>query len=63
VSGVVFLLLAVIISALGSLFVWFRHARPRSLENSVDSFSREMQALAPRETPTTEARRFRERQK
>lgn len=56
-------MLAVIISVLGSLFVWFRHARPRSLENSVDSFSREMQALAPRETPTTEARRFRERQK
>ncbi len=60
-SGVVFLLMAVVISVLGSVLVWRRHSTPRSAENSVESFSREMQALAPREMPTTESRRSRER--
>lgn len=60
-SGIVFLLMAVVISVLGSILVWRRHSAPRSAESSVESFSREMQALAPRETPTTESRRLRER--
>ncbi len=60
-SGALFLLLAVIFSLLGSLLIWMRNSKPKTLENSVDSFSKEMRALAPREMPTTDTSRPRER--
>ncbi len=60
-SGALFLLMAVIFSVAGSAFLWMRHSKPRSVEDGVDSFSKEMQALAPRDIPAIDSRRLRER--
>lgn len=46
-SNLVYLLLAVTISLVGSLVVWFRHRPPRSLEFGIDEFQKELEALAP----------------
>lgn len=50
-SNLVYLLLAVTFSLLGSLFVWYRHRQPRSLEYAIDEFQRELEALAPGQQP------------
>ena len=42
-----FLLLAVGISAIGSMVLVLRHRGPTSPRSSVDAFRREMEALAP----------------
>jgi hypothetical protein len=47
VSNLVYLLLAVTFSLLGSLLVWYRHRQPRSDEYGIHEFRRELQALAP----------------
>ena len=59
-SPVVFLLLVVVIVAVGSTVLYLRSRSPSSLESGIDNFQREMQALAPRdgEVPT---RRWRKR--
>lgn len=46
-SNLVYLLLAVTISLVGSLVVWFRHRPPRSFEFGIDEFQKELEALAP----------------
>jgi hypothetical protein len=45
-SAVFFLLLAVVISSVGCTAVYLRHRTPRSVESGIDSFRREMDALA-----------------
>lgn len=47
-SSLVYLLVAVALSIIGSLILWYRHRRPRSLEYGIDEFSRELRALAPK---------------
>jgi len=51
VSNLVYLLLAVAFSLIGSLFVWLRHRQPRSLEYGIDEFQRELNALSPEQPP------------
>lgn len=46
-----FLLLAALISCVGSAVLYLRQRQPTSVEASIDSFRREMQALAPRVAP------------
>jgi hypothetical protein len=46
-TSLLYLLIAVVLSGLGSLILWLRHRRPTSLESGIDSFSRELKALAP----------------
>ncbi|MEO7837029.1 MAG: hypothetical protein ABIS21_05255 [Acidimicrobiales bacterium] len=46
-TNLVYVLLAVTVSLLGSLVMWYRHRQPRSLEYGIDEFQRELQALAP----------------
>ena len=47
-TPLLFLLIAVGISVVGSFVLWLRYRqRPPSFESAVDAFSREMQALAP----------------
>jgi len=46
VSNLVFLLLAVAISVVGSLIVWYRNRKPTTFMSSIDSFQKEMTALA-----------------
>ncbi len=47
-SGLVFLLIAIGISVVGSLVLFARHRAPTSMEHGVTEFQREMRALAPR---------------
>lgn len=46
-SNLLYLLAAVGISVIGSVALWFRHRKPRSMEFGVDEFQRELKALAP----------------
>ncbi|HUF31787.1 MAG TPA: hypothetical protein VMN58_01105 [Acidimicrobiales bacterium] len=46
-GGLAFLVVAMLLSILGSFVLWLRHRKPTSLEHGIDSFSREMGALAP----------------
>ena len=46
-SNLLYLLVAVALSVIGSLALWYRHRKPRSLEYGVDEFQRELRALAP----------------
>jgi hypothetical protein len=47
VSAVWFLVAAVLISAIGSTVLVVRQRKPTGLHSSIDSFRREMDALAP----------------
>jgi hypothetical protein len=48
VSGLAFLVRAVLLSAVGSLVLWLRERTPTSTEHAIESFSRQMAALSPR---------------
>jgi hypothetical protein len=48
VSSLIYLFVAMTLSIVGSLILWYRHRRPRSLEYGIDEFSRELRALAPK---------------
>jgi hypothetical protein len=47
VSNLLYLLLAVVLSIVGSLVLWARNRQPRSIESGIEQFSRELRALAP----------------
>jgi hypothetical protein len=47
VNALVFLLFAVLLSALGSALLVLRQRKPTGVRSSVDTFRREMDALAP----------------
>jgi hypothetical protein len=47
VSNLLYLVIALALSAVGSLILWYRHRKPRSMEAGIDEFSRELKALAP----------------
>ena len=55
-SGVGCLLLAVIVSLVGSIIVWIRHRKPTHFMSSVDDFQREMDALSTPPVPSTPPR-------
>lgn len=44
-SQLLYLLAAIGISVIGSLIVYYRHGRPRSIEDGVQQFSRGLDAL------------------
>ena len=46
-GAVAFLLVAVVLSGLGSAILLLRQRKPTGVNNSVDMFRREMEALAP----------------
>jgi hypothetical protein len=52
-----FVLIAVAVSALGSLLLWGLHRRPRTFMSSIDEFQREMKALSHEEEQEEQARR------
>ena len=45
-GNVAFLLIVVVISGIGSLYVWLRQRKPTTFTSSIDQFQREMAALA-----------------
>jgi hypothetical protein len=61
-SAIVFLLLAVAIIVVGSIVVYLRQRTPSSLDSGIDSFKREMEALAVRDgdEPSRESHEARE---
>jgi hypothetical protein len=46
-TNLVYLGIAVVFSLLGSLILWLRHRKPRSMEAHMQRFARELEALAP----------------
>ncbi len=56
-NAVAFLMIAVVISVVGSAVLYLRSRTPSSLESGIDNFRREMEALAPRDEPPS-ARRW-----
>lgn len=50
-SNLAYLLIAVGASIIGSLFLWWRHRKPRAFMSSIDEFQREMDALAGDQEP------------
>ena len=48
-AAVAFLLLAVVIAAVGVTVLYLRNRPPSSFDASIDNFRREMEALAPRD--------------
>lgn len=44
-----FLMIAVVISVVGSTILYLRSRTPSSLDSGIENFRREMQALAPRD--------------
>jgi hypothetical protein len=48
---VIFLLFAVLASAVGVAAVLFRNRRPNSMEHSIEEFERGLRALAPEPSP------------
>lgn len=58
-SPVVFLLIVVVIVAVGSTVLYMRSRSPSSLDSGIDTFRREMQALAPRDDEIPPRRRRR----
>ena len=55
-SGVGFLLIAVVVSLVGSTIVWIRNRKPTHFMSSVDDFQREMDALSTPPVPSTPPR-------
>jgi hypothetical protein len=53
VSPVHFLVIALVIAAIGILVAVSRHRQPVKPESAMDAFRREMQALAPRDETTS----------
>ncbi|HEX2040589.1 MAG TPA: hypothetical protein VHF47_12765 [Acidimicrobiales bacterium] len=46
-SNLVYLLIAIGLSVVGSIVLWYRHSKPKSLEAGIDEFDRGLRALAP----------------
>ena len=46
-SNLLYLGIAIVISGLAILVLWYRNRKPRSLESGIEEFHRELRALAP----------------
>ena len=57
-SGLAFLLIAVVLSIVGSLVIWLISRKPTSWDSGINEFSRNMDALAPQDRPTSSGRRW-----
>jgi hypothetical protein len=56
VGAVAFLMIAVVISVVGSTILYLRSRTPSSLDSGIENFRREMQALAPRDEQVPQRR-------
>ena len=50
-SVLLYLLVAVLISLIGSMVLWLRARQPTSMDAGIEQFRRELQALAPDPPP------------
>jgi hypothetical protein len=60
VNALVFLLIALVLSGIGSAVLVLRNRRPTSVESGIDEFRREMNALAPPDRPRRPRQRERD---
>lgn len=56
-NQLVYLLVAVVLSAVGSGVLWYRHHKPKSVESGIAEFNKELRALSPEHRGTPEPRR------
>jgi hypothetical protein len=47
VNAIAFLLIVVVVCGIGGIVLWLQHREPNTLESGLESFRREMDALAP----------------
>jgi hypothetical protein len=57
VSNLLYLVVAVLLSVVGSLILWFRHRKPTSMEHGIEAFNNELRALAPEQRASRRDRR------
>ena len=50
-TALLFLLIAVVLSLLGTLVLWLHQRRPTSMQAGIEEFSRGMKALEPEDEP------------
>ena len=55
-SGLIFLVVALGLSVVGSFVLWLRYRKPTSINHAIDSFQKEMQALAPHRPEASDSR-------
>ncbi len=55
-SNLLYLLIAVVLSLLGSLVLWARNRQPKSMEAGIQRFAKELRALAPEDENDQERR-------
>jgi hypothetical protein len=48
-TAILFLLIAVVISAVGMFVIWVRNRKPTGWDTGITDFAKEMEALAPEE--------------
>ena len=53
----IYLLVALVASVVGSVALWLRHRQPTSLDHGIDEFQREMRALSPSDRGRVPGRR------
>lgn len=46
-SAIGFLLIALVVSLVGGIYLWLQHRTPKTLDSGIKAFQREMDALAP----------------
>lgn len=46
-SNLIYLVIAVVLSVVGSLVLWYRNRQPRSMDHGIRQFSKGLEALAP----------------
>lgn len=46
-SNLIYLVIAVVLSLVGSLILWMRTRQPKSVEAGIEQFSKGLKALAP----------------
>jgi hypothetical protein len=46
-SNLIYLVIAVVLSVIGSLIHWYRNRQPRSMDHGIRQFSKGLEALAP----------------
>lgn len=48
-SNLIYLVIAIVLSLIGSLVLWYRTRQPKSMEAGIREFSKGLRALAPDE--------------
>ena len=46
-SNLLYLVIAIVLSLVGSLILWYRTRQPKSMDAAIKEFSRGLEALAP----------------